>query len=162
LKITGWKVAFPSFGTGRNAACADTSACVSRGARSEPPLIRPASGNDIHRPGVSRKSRSEMARSSPPFFSLPTRRNTRSSRTSAVRSEKFGNRSTGMSASFRPAPSTDTTSIVTSLMFGPTDEPCQRPVSSHRTFMSWRPWRDASACASPSDTMSATRWTTAS
>ncbi len=96
----------------------------------------------------------------PSFFSFPTRSQTRSSRTSAVRSEKLGGRSTGMSASFFAPRSSETTSIVTSLMFGPTEEPCQRPVSSHMTFTSERPWPVARVWSAPSETMPATRSTT--
>ena len=158
--MTGWNVAFPCFGTGRKAACAETSAWVSRGARREPVLIPPADGEDSHRAGSARKSRSEITRSSPPSRSFPTRRKIRSRRTSAVLSVKFGKRSTGMSASLRPPPSPETTSMVTSLMFGPTDEPWNRPVSSQSTSRSWRPWRAASACTSPSLVILATRPTT--
>ena len=75
---------------------------------------------------------------------------------------KFSWRITGISAvRVGPWPSRSSTSIVTSLMLGPTDDPCQRPVSSHSTFSSDRPARLTMSTARSFSGIAATLRTTA-
>lgn len=58
-------------------------------------------------------------------------------------------------------PASSSTSMVTSLMFGPSADPCQRPVSSQSKFRIWSPAPAAIRAARPSSDMPATLRTTA-